>query len=585
MDKNLKEGCEKTDVVSQMERKEAGLDKTNPEHVNSNKTNDQEEKENDNKQQDDQSISLLLLQHLQYLPKFVEGCFHDSKYVQIESCSRIRKLLSIRKNAPIDQVIKTGVVPRLIEFLGYENNPRLQFDAAYSLADIAAGESTHTAVVVKHGAIPHLIQLLLSSNKDVAEGAVFALGNIAGDSTQYRDIILSQGGLTNLRVFQNHCFDVLNSTANKNGWRFEQLLKDEYMLRIIELLSNIGWTLTNFFLGSEQTQTDIKYAQSGIEALTVMFTVPDGEILEHAVRGVDFLTSRDKDDNNDNMKNDHDINTIDTNGDGEKGNVLIDGDGDEHAKRDGDVSIKKRERERERQRQGDGKETENEKDGKIRSYNDKINFMKESGTLSRLIQCLQYGNNRKSHRGYRIQLAALRALRNTTCSDDKITQYLVDLGICYSLVPLLDLHEYENEIKKKYKYKLLKQTCWVISNITAGTVEQIDKVIKANLFSLLINLLDKATFDIRKEALCAICNATRGSQNQIRYLVYRGVIHPMINLLECNNSEVLLVAMDGLNNILKCGEDIKNADLENNQIKDNEFACYVKTARCLNTVK
>ena len=79
-------------------------------------------------------------------------------------------------------------------------------------------------------------------------------------------------------------------------------------------------------------------------------------------------------------------------------------------------------------------------------------------------------------------------------------------------------------------------------------------------------------------------HATRGqSENQIRYLVACGVIHPMMKMLEYNNSKMLLITMDGLNNILQCGEDIKNA--ENSKIKKNEFVCYVETANGLDKVK
>ena len=313
-----------------------------------------------------------------------------------------------------------------------------------------------------------------------------------------------------------------------------------------------------------------------------MLAIPDSEILENAGWGFSYLTNcEDHDDNinRDNIKND----IINNNKEGEErdGNEAGDAEGygheDEHVEREGEVSNEKKEFERQREGQieGDGKK-EREKDGTIRSYNDKIQFMKKTGSLSALVRCLRYNKHNKNGRG--VQSAALRALGNIASGDDKVTQYLVDLDICEALLPLLNLREYAIDTK------LLQEACWVISNITAGTEEQVDKAFEANLCPSLINLLDKAPFKILKQALRAIGNAACGqSENQIRYLVDCGVIHSMMNLLECNDSEILLTVMDGLNNILQCGEDVKNA--ENSKIEENEFKCYVETGHGLEKVK
>eukprot|EP00439_Symbiodinium_sp_Y106_P035986 s5295_g4.t1 len=132
---------------------------------------------------------------VEQIPALSQALLSDDPQAQFNATQQFRKLLSIEQNPPISEVINAGVVPRFVQFLKEINRPDLQFEAAWVLTNIASGNADQTRVVVEQGALPIFVQLLQSPNDDVREQAVWALGNIAGDSPNFRDLVLQSGGL------------------------------------------------------------------------------------------------------------------------------------------------------------------------------------------------------------------------------------------------------------------------------------------------------------------------------------------------------------------------------------------------------
>ncbi|VVC98414.1 unnamed protein product, partial [Leptidea sinapis] len=99
-------------------------------------------------------------------PSMVSALYGDNPLEQVIATQTFRKLLSREPNPPIDEVIRTGIVPKFVEFLTNSTNATLQ-----------------TRVVIECGAVPVLVNLVCSgASDDVREQAVWALGNVAGDS-------------------------------------------------------------------------------------------------------------------------------------------------------------------------------------------------------------------------------------------------------------------------------------------------------------------------------------------------------------------------------------------------------------------
>ena len=115
---------------------------------------------------------------------------YNEQFCAVQS---IRKMLSREINPPITEVINTNLVHRLVKLLENSENPNFQYEVACVLTNIASGTSLQTKHVVESGAVIQFIKLLSSSNSSVCEQVVWALGNIVGDGSELRDLVIKCG--------------------------------------------------------------------------------------------------------------------------------------------------------------------------------------------------------------------------------------------------------------------------------------------------------------------------------------------------------------------------------------------------------
>uniref|UniRef100_A0AAV1T9B0 Importin subunit alpha n=1 Tax=Peronospora matthiolae TaxID=2874970 RepID=A0AAV1T9B0_9STRA len=186
---------------------------------------------------------------------------------QIEASSavcKLRRLLALEHEPPIQQVINLGVVPLLVDFLRRHDRPEMQFEAAWALTNIASGTTEHTAEVIRCGAVELLCGLLLSPNEDVCEQAVWALGNIAGDSPHCRDVVVNAGAMMPLLA-------VLRKSSGKPT-----------------ILRNAAWTLSNFCRG--KPRPEFALISPALQLLPHLIHSPDNEVVVDACWALSYFS-------------------------------------------------------------------------------------------------------------------------------------------------------------------------------------------------------------------------------------------------------------------------------------------------------
>ncbi len=143
-------------------------------------------------------------------------------------------------------------------------------------------------------------------------------------------------------------------------------------------------------------------------------------------------------------------------------------------------------------------------------------------------------------------------------------QVVVDSGILSTTIP---------GIFESNSQALIKECCWMISNILAGTPDQIQAVIRSNILPLLVEQLDKVIwillvgidlrlcsllscvqgeFKTQCEAAWAVTNTvTGGTKEQTGYLLSLNVIPPFSKLLTCKDPKIIQTILDGIRLMLE----------------------------------
>jgi importin subunit alpha-1 len=191
----------------------------------------------------------------------------------------------------------------------------------------------------------------------------------------------------------------------------------------------------------------------------------------------------------------------------------------------------------------------------------------KGGLVPRLVELLL-------HASWRVTKPALRTIGNIVCaecSDDNngstTTDYTEVILECEAVPRLKELVTHSNR-------EIQKEACWTLSNIAAGTVDQIQAVIDSGAIPPLVKLVrDKKTDqEVRSEACWVVLNATScGSDSQIEILVDEGCVSVLGVLL--SEASMVMMALEGLERVLQVEETremVRREQIESGEIEDEE---------------
>ena len=105
------------------------------------------------------------------------------------------------------------------------------------------------------------------------------------------------------------------------------------------------------------------------------------------------------------------------------------------------------------------------------------------------------------------------------------------------------------------KKAVRKEVCWSISNVTAGTAQQIQQIIDCGILDKLILLILNDDFEIKREALWALANTTLNSTpQQYLYMAEHNALSALTAMLTQPDIKTLIFALEGIENFLKNGK-------------------------------
>ncbi|KAH0454444.1 hypothetical protein IEQ34_016368 [Dendrobium chrysotoxum] len=383
---------------------------------------------------------------------------------KVDMLRALRHLLSKTEIPPIDAAIRAGVIPALVQCLSFGSEDDQLLEAAWCLTNIAAGESEETKSLLP--SLPLLIAHLgEKSSLPVAEQCAWALGNVAGEGEELRNILLAQGALIPLARLM---------VSDKGS-----------------MAQTAAWALSNLIKGPDsRAATDLIKVVGTLDAIKRHLQMGDNELATEVAWVVVYLTAL-----------------------------------SEYA----------------------------------------LHVLAKSEAVPLLIGRLAASDN------LQLLIPVLRSLGNLIAGADYVISAVLIVGqdiTDRAISALVKCLKSENRALKK-------EAAWVLSNISAGSLQHKELVFSSEAASFLLDLLSSAPFDIRKEVAFVLGNLCVSPGDGVRQpdiivnnlvsLVNNGCLPGFLNLVRSPDVEAARLGLQFLELVMRGmpnGEGPKLVELE-----------------------
>ena len=174
---------------------------------------------------------------------------------------------------------------------------------------------------------------------------------------------------------------------------------------------------------------------------------------------------------------------------------------------------------------------------------ERISYLFDSGLTDCIIPLLRDSS-------VTIHTPAVRVVGNIASGDDNFTEQMVNAGTLPLLADLFEQTSNDN---------LAREICWTLSNIAAGSKMQTQRVLEENaLIETLFSRAETLSISVKREIAWIVTNiCSGGTAEQVYSIVQHGAIDLFSDFLSVPDQNLVLIVLEGLENIFASGDNIR----------------------------
>lgn len=199
---------------------------------------------------------------------YVQMIRSSERLKRIVGIVKLRLVLSIQEDTPIQAVIDTNIASELIRIVKEKEEEYLRIEATWCLTNLATGTNLQVQSLIDKGIIPLYVLILAEDNINLIEQAIWGIGNIAGDCIEFRDELLENKCM----YFFAHLYEKIKKSAKRSFikqlvWAASNLSRLKPVPEIPLIAAGIGIFSENLKIAMKNSQNDEEEIQVIIDSI------------------------------------------------------------------------------------------------------------------------------------------------------------------------------------------------------------------------------------------------------------------------------------------------------------------------------